>query len=374
MAHIVHIAKWYPPVVGGMERVIEFYADAARSGGHDVTVICCTKGDRPGRTTTSTGVAVERVQSWGIVKSMPISPGLPAVMRRVIPTADIVHFHEPYPFGTLYLLMLRRSRKLVTTWHSDIVKQKLLKPYAEWLQNKLADRTDRIVCTTGRMAASSPVLVGHVDRIRIVPFMIDTAPFDAVRTDQERIVATRWRWGGRFMLGCGRLVSYKGFEFLIDALAGTNMRAVIVGEGPLRTDLEAKARSLGVSEQVVFAGAVDDKTVRDLYCACEFFAFPSATPNEAFGIVQLEAMAAGRPVINTWLPTSVPAVSLDGETGLTVPPRDVAALREAMLQLWTDAPLREKYAAAAVARIRDHFERSRVTGQLLAFYDEVLEA
>ena len=288
-----------------MERVIEFYADAARSGGHNVAVICCTKGDQSGRTTTSTGVVVERAASIGIVNSMPISPGLVAAMRRILPTADVAHFHEPFPLGTLALLLLRQPRKLVTTWHGDIVKQKYLKPYAEWFQSRLADRTDAIVCTTERMAASSPVLRRHTGRIRIVPFMIDTTPFDAVRGDQARIAETQRRWGGRYMLGCGRLVPYKGFGFLIDALAGTDMRAILVGEGPLRDDLEAKARSLGVSDQVVFAGAVDDETLRDLYCACEFFAFPSALQGEAFGIVQLEAMAAGRPVINTWLPTSV---------------------------------------------------------------------
>lgn len=372
MAHIVHLTKWYPPAVGGMERVIEFYADAARSGGHEVTVICCTKGDEQGRTVTATGVVVVRVKSWGILNSMPISPGMLTAMHRILPTADIVHFHEPFPLGTLFLLMLPPPRKLVTTWHGDIVKQKRLKPYAEWLQGKLADRTDAIVCTTDRMAAGSPFLQRYADRIRLVPFMIDLAPFDAVRSDRERLSATRRRWGGRYMLGCGRLVPYKGFEFLIAALEGTEMRAVIVGQGPLQADLEAQAQARGVADQVVFAGAVDDETVRDLYCASEFFAFPSVTQGEAFGIVQLEAMAAGRPVINTWLPTSVPAVSLDRLTGLTVPPRDAVALRDAMHRLWTDAGLRETYAAAALVRVREHFSRSRVVGQLLDFYDDVI--
>jgi rhamnosyl/mannosyltransferase len=375
MAHIVHILKWYPPSIGGIERVAEFCADAARSAGHEVTVIVCEKGEqRAGRTVTSTGVVVERLASWGTFNSMPISPGLPLAMLRILRTADLVHFHEPYPHGTLWLLLLPRPPKLVITWHGDILRQKRLKPYAEWLQSKLADRADAIVCTSERMAPSSTVLQRHVSQIRIVPFMIDMTPFDAIRGLPDRIAATRQRWGGRFVFACGRLIPYKGYDVLIDALAGTDLRVVIVGEGPLLAELEQQARARGVAGQVVFAGAVDDETVRDLYCACEFLVFPSSTQGEAFGLVQLEAMAAGRPVINTMLPTSVPAVSLDGVSGLTVPPRDPAALGEAMLRLWTDPELRERLAAGALARVREQFERSRVIDGLLAFYDDILAA
>jgi glycosyltransferase involved in cell wall biosynthesis len=373
MAHIVHILKWYPPSIGGIERVAEFCADAARGAGHDVTVIVCEKDEqRAGRTVTATGVVVERLASWGVFNSMPLSPGLPLAMLRILRTADLVHFHEPYPHGTLWLLLLPRPPKLVITWHGDILRQKRLKPYAEWLQSKLADRADAIVCTSERMAPGSAVLQRHASQIRIVPFMIDMAPFDALRGQPERITATRRRWGGSFAFACGRLILYKGYDVLIDAMVGTDLRVVIVGEGPLRAELEAQARERGVAEQVVFAGAVDDETVRDLYCACEFLVFPSSTQGEAFGLVQLEAMAAGRPVINTWLQTSVPDVSRDGVSGLTVPPRDPAALRDAMLSLWNDAALREKLAAGALASVRERFERSRVIDRLLAFYDDIL--
>lgn len=371
MTHIVHIARAYPPAVGGVERVVEFLADTARSGGHDVTVICSEEQGQPRRSTTSTGVVVERLPSWFNVGVMPISPGLPAAIHKILATADIVHFHEPYPLATLWLLMLPRPHRLVITWHADIYRQRILKPYAEWVQHRLANRADAIFCTTKRMASTSRFLQHHQGQIKLMPFMIDMAPFDALREGPDRRDAIRQRWGGRYILGFGRLVDYKGFNVLIDALAGTDMRAVIVGKGRLEADLKRQAVERGVADQVVFAGAVDDETGRDLYYACEFFAFPSIQ-NEGFGIVQLEAMAAGRPVINTWLPTAVPDVSLDGITGLTVQPEDVDALRAAMLRLWTDVELREKFAGAALARVREHFESKRVASRVLAVYDEVL--
>ncbi|MBN9088903.1 MAG: glycosyltransferase [Reyranella sp.] len=373
MAHIVHVLKWYPPSIGGIEKVAEFCADAARSAGHDVTVLVCEKdSEKAGRSVTPTGVMVERLRSLGILFSMPVAPGLPFALWRLMRKADLVHFHEPYPAATLSMLLMPKPRRLVITWHGDILRQKRLKPYAEWLQDKLARRADAILATSERMPAGSPVLGRHTDRIRIMPFMIDTTPFDVLRGQTDRIAATRKRWGGRFAFACGRLIPYKGYEVLIDAVSGTDLRVVIVGEGPLRESLLAQAKERGVADQIVFAGAVDDETVRDLYCGCEFLVFPSVTQGEAFGLVQLEAMAAGRPVINTWLMTSVPTVSLDGVSGLTVEPRDPVVLREAMLKLWNDTELRERLGAGALTRIRKVFERSRVLGKLLAFYDDIL--
>lgn len=373
--HIVHVLKFYRPTIGGVERVAEFYTDAARAAGHKVTIlVSANTNESPGRTVLENGAVLIRLRSLGNVMRMPISPSLPFALLKWIYKADIVHFHEPYPHGTLWLWLLPKPYKLITTWHGDVIRQKILKPYVEWLQNRLAARTDALVTTTTRMPQSSAVLSRHLERIRVVTFMIDLAPFDALRGDTEHLAKVRTCYGGRFALACGRLVPYKGYDFLIDAMLGTDMRLVIVGEGPLREVLQARARERDVAGQIQFIGAVDDNTLRDLFCACEFFAFPSSNHGEAFGLVQLEAMAAGRPVINTALPTSVPEVSLHEVSGFTVAPRDTAALRQAMLALWTDGALREKLGAGALARVREKFERTRVMQELLGLYKDVLSA
>jgi glycosyltransferase involved in cell wall biosynthesis len=136
-------------------------------------------------------------------------------------------------------------------------------------------------------------------------------------------------YGERIVLGVGRLIYYKGFEHLVRAMGDVQATALIAGDGPLSGALAAEATRLGVADRVVLLGRVNEADLKACYHACDVFALPSIERSEAFGIVQLEAMACGRPVVNTRLDSAVPHVSLDGLTGLTVPPGDPAALAAA---------------------------------------------
>ena len=172
------------------------------------------------------------------------------------------------------------------------------------------------------------------------------------------------------MLFVGRLVPYKGVDVLLEALSGLNADAVIVGDGPLRPRLEALARELGVSNRVRFLGSVADAELAALYRACHVFVLPSVTRQEAFGVVQLEAMAAGRPVVSTDLGTGVGWVNRHGETGYVVPPRDPVALRDALGRLLADPELQRSMGDAAMRRVRSAFTVERMIDDILALYRE----
>jgi rhamnosyl/mannosyltransferase len=174
------------------------------------------------------------------------------------------------------------------------------------------------------------------------------------------------------VLSVGRLVYYKGFEYLIRAMAAIKGSLIIIGNGPLKAELLRLASRVGISERLTILDQVEDVT--PFYHAADLFVLPSIARTEAFGIVQLEAMAAGKPVINTQLHSGVPFVSQHGITGLTVPPADTAALARAINRLLGDPALRASYGAAARLRTQEEFTVDRMVARTLAIYHHVITA
>ena len=169
------------------------------------------------------------------------------------------------------------------------------------------------------------------------------------------------------MLAVGRLVGYKGFDVLLRAVAGLEVTPVIVGAGPE----EARLRSLA-PPGTVFAGRVPDGDLPAYYHACDVFCLPSVTIAEAFGVVLLEAMACGKPLVTTALPTGVTAVNREGVTGLVVPAGDAGALREALGSLVRDAARRLACGTAARRVVEKEYTAALMADRYLALYREAL--
>ncbi|MGH7880616.1 MAG: glycosyltransferase, partial [Candidatus Binataceae bacterium] len=176
------------------------------------------------------------------------------------------------------------------------------------------------------------------------------------------------------VLGVGRLVYYKGFEHLIRAMARVAGHLLIVGEGPRHLQLERAARVAGVGARVSFLGDLSRDELIATYHAADVFVLPAVARSEAFGIVQLEAMACGRPVVNTRVASGVPFVSIDSETGITVEPGAPEALSAALNLLLDDPELRARYGAAGAQRVRDHFDLATMLDRTLALYRQILGA
>ena len=129
---------------------------------------------------------------------------------------------------------------------------------------------------------------------------------------------------------------------------------------------------LNLADKVIFAGEIQNQNVVPYYHAADLFALASVARSEAFGIVQIEAMAAGLPVVNTGLDSGVPFVSLHQQTGITVPPSDVNALAVAINRLLDDRPLRQRFAAAARVRARNEFSLETMTARTLELYNKII--
>lgn len=365
---VLQVNKYYPPVVGGIEAAVASLAEGLAERSHDIRVIASRQRGL-GRVDRVRGVDVRRVLSLGELASSPVAPTYPLEYRRAAGTADVVHHHLPNPVGVVSALLSGKfDAPVVATYHSDIVRQRAALAAYRPLLERFLDAVDRILVTSPRLRDSSPVLSGFEDKCTVVPLSLDPDRFTAV---PERPSGFPVAPGDRFVLFAGRLSYYKGVEYLVRAAAELDDPVVVAGDGERAADLRRLARELGVGDRVHFLGRVSDAELRYCYEHASVFALPSVARSEAFGLVQLEAMAHGTPVVNTDLPTGVPWVSRDGETGLTVPPRDAEALAEALDRLLSDESLRREYADEAVSRVEREFSRERMVDDVVAVYDEL---
>jgi rhamnosyl/mannosyltransferase len=351
--------------MGGIETHLETLSnELSRSIG--LTVIVANES-RHMRQEKVDGIAVTRLAKLATIKSMPICLDLVAALRSV--RSDIVHLHLPNPAALIAYLMSRRRGPLVLTWHSDLVRQKLLSRLLAPLHRWFVRNATRCIATSPNYVESSKILSVRRDSCRVIPYGIRLERFAAPR---DTIAEVQQQYGPRIVLAVGRLIYYKGFDYLLRAMPQINGKLILIGDGPLRARLERDAAELGVRERVIFAGELDNSELAPYYHAADVFVLPSVERTEAFGIVQLEAMACGKPIVNTRLLTGVPFVSIDGLTGITVPPRDHVSLAKAIPRLLDDAELRARYGAAAIRRVRSEFTAGKMGARTLALYREIL--
>jgi rhamnosyl/mannosyltransferase len=366
---VLHVGKYYPPVPGGMERVLQLLCEAERRQ-VDVRVLVANLG----RTTVREeyrGVPVTRVATLARVGSVALSPALAVELART--RADVTVVHEPNPVALVADMVTRRRGPLVVYFHSEVVRaQWKYRAFYRPFLKRVLDRAAAILVASPAMRDSATQLEGYRDKCVVVPYGIDLYGFEAsadviARADEWRTTLGR----SPLFLFVGRLVPYKGVDVLIRAMAGLDARLAIVGDGPLRPSLEAQAAEAGVAGRVRFLGALTDEQVVALYHACDAFVLPSVTRAEAFGMVQLEAMACGKPVVCTDLPSGVPWVNKHGESGLVVPSGHAGALRSAMSQLAADDTLRAALGAGARQRVEREFTADRMAARTLAVYQDV---
>ncbi|HEX6183260.1 MAG TPA: glycosyltransferase [Pyrinomonadaceae bacterium] len=361
---VLQVGKFYPPHRGGMESHLHALCGELRAS-VDVEVLVAGEGRRTAVEVLDS-VKVTRVGTLFDFAAAPVCPGL---VRRIRDSrADIVHLHWPHPTALLAYLASGHAGRLVLTYHSDVVRQKVLGGLFWPVLRRALERADVVIAASPDYVESSPVLRRFEAKCRVIPFGVPLAQFD--RADAAEVARLRARFGPRIVLGVGRLIYYKGFEHLVRAMKEVDGRLLIVGEGPLRGALEREAERAGVAGRVTFLGHVEDVT--PYYHAADVFALPSVARSEAFGIVQLEAMACGKPVVNTSLDTGVTFVSIGGVTGLTVPPANPAALAAALNTLLEDPSLAARYGRAARSRVEREFDLEEMGRRTLRLYEEVM--
>ena len=274
----------------------------------------------PGPTVADRDGAIE-VKRFGRAVSaakLDYCPDLVADLGKL--EADVLHIHVPNPTMIISLLASRSKHARVVGYHSDAVRQKLRILLFRPLERMAYHGARAILPTSPLYAQGSSFLKTYANRLRVLPLGVDLEPYINPSAEHVREAEKiRSQFQGPLWLGCGRLVYYKGFVNAIRALSRVPGTLALIGKGPERKSLEDEARRLGVEDRVVFLGGLPSHLdIIPYYMAADAFWFPSNERSEAFGLVQVEAMACSCPVINSKIPGSgVPWVSLHEQTGLT---------------------------------------------------------
>jgi glycosyltransferase involved in cell wall biosynthesis len=361
---ILHIYKDYPPILGGIENHVRLLSEGQVAAGHHVTALVTNPAGLQSVETVENGVHVVRAGRLATVASTPLTLALPWRLLRERP--DVVHLHFPYPVGETSQWLLRRGKGTVLSYHSDVVRQASILRFYRPIMTRVLRWVDAILIGSPPMR-NSTYLAPYQDKLQLIPYGI---PLD--RFSRPSLSSVRPPERPFTMLFVGRLRYYKGLDTLIRAMPQVAGRLRVVGIGPMEAEWKALAQDCGVSDRIEWLGEAPDEDLPGLYHQADLFVLPASHPSEAFGLVQVEAMAAGLPVVCTELGTGTTYVNIDGETGTVVLPRDPDALAAAINAMIAYPARRAEMGQAAQARVRREFALDVMVNRVLELYKEVV--
>lgn len=376
---IAHLTATFPPYRGGTGNVCLAQASELVRRGHDTLVITAAHA-AAGREIYG-GVTVVRVRPIARVGNAPLLPGLAATLAG----RELVHLHYPFYGGELAALAAQqRGAALVVTYHQDVILGGLLGA-AEWLLRHTLGRAvlraaERVLFTSHDYAAAShirPLLRGREAQTHALPNGVDPQRFASHRSHADMHTRYHLPAGAPIVLlvaGLDRPHAFKGVTVFLEALAQLPYAAaLIVGDGELRSGYQQHAAALGLRGRVAFAGRVSDGDLPGYYQSAALTVLPSTTMGEAFGLVLLESLAAGTPVVASDLP-GVRTVVDHGRDGLLVLPGDPRVLAGAIgALLSSSAAGRRSWGARGRARAAT-YDWLRVVGDLERVYGEAHDA
>jgi len=385
---VCHLGKYYPPAPGGMESHLQTLARAQASLGAEVDVVCVNHMDRHGKNLTWSRhgatdtlretdgpVRLTRVGRSASFARLDVCPQLNNILRSLDRAdIDILHVHTPNPTMLLALSAVRPDIPTVITHHSDIVRQRILRYALRPFEQMVYRRATTVFATSPAYLSRSNLLKRFASKVRSLPLGVGLqdylTPSAAAHAHAEQL---KREHGPLLWLAVGRCVYYKNFHVAIRALTHVPGKLIIVGHGPEENALKLLAKELGVSDRVIWRNYAPKDELVGAYLAAKALFFPSNARSEAFGLVQVEAMASGCPVINTQIDGSgVPWVSPHHVTGLTVPIDDAHAFADAANRLHQDPELRDRLSKAARLRAVEEFDHIRMGERSLSAYQAAL--
>ena len=370
--NVLHLYKDFFPVLGGIENHIGLLAKRLRAEGVEARVLV-TNTDTRTRHETIAGVPVTKTGRQIKVSSAPISLRFFSEVWRQSRQVDLIHLHAPYPPGEMAQLLVGGGKPFVMTYHSDIVRQKILGTAYAPLLRLVLQRAALIAVSNPMYIESSAFLQRVRSYCRLVHYGIEIARFQKTPQVEAGAQTLRRRFAGRpLLLFLGHLRHYKGVDVLVRAMQGVDAQLLVIGSGPMQAAWQQLTRDEGLADRITFLGEIPDQETLAARYAADIFILPSTNRAESLGIVQLEAMACSLPIICTELGTGTSYVNQHGKTGLVVPPNSAEALTRAINCLLADPKLRAQMGAAGLRRVQQEFSAEAMVRQTISCYQEAL--
>jgi len=360
---VLHVFKTYlPDSFTGIERVIWELAEGAAKRGIDSHVLSLSADPHPGVMRVGHHT-VHKAKLDLYVASTGLSLSLFGQFGRLAAEVDLVHYHFPWPMMDLLHAFGQAKKPSLVTYHSDVVRQRLLSKLYSPLMHRFLGSVDHIVATSQNYLESSKILRRYSRKTSVIPIGIASS---TERPSQKQIEYWQARVGRRFFLFVGAFRYYKGIPFLLEAARATGLPVVIAGKGDLEAEIER-----AMLPNVILVGSVTDADKEALLSLCTAFVFPSHLRSEAFGVSLLEAARAGKAMISCEIGTGTSYININEETGLIVPPGDPIALASAMERIWGNDLLARGMGANARARYHELFSAGQMVESYVSLYRDL---
>jgi len=367
--NVLHFYRTYfPETQGGGEEVIRQICRNTKDKGVVSRVLTLARKPEP-HIVHLPEADVYRYKNNIEVASCGFSLSAVQGFRKLLNWADVVNYHYPYPFADILHCTTGVSKKTVVTYHSDIIRQKILMPIYSPLMHRFLGSVDAIVATSPNYFATSNLLSKFSKKVSVISIGLDNSSYPVL--DDLVMQKTRKKVGEDFFLFIGVLRYYKGLHILIEALKNAKVTAVIAGAGPVERELKGHARKLGL-KNIIFLGFVSDEEKIALIKLSRGIVFPSYLRSEAFGLTLIEGAMYAKPLISTEIGTGTSYVNIHRKTGIVVSPGSSEELKSTMEYLYDNPDVAIRMGAEAKKRYLELFTGERMGKQYTDLYSKLI--
>ena len=361
---VLHLGKLCPPNEGGIELFSFDLLEVLNKKGIKADLLCFDNYTKEDIYNNFKYFACKMNIK---LNSAPLSYDFVKTFQKIANDYDIIHIHSPNPLAEV--LSLFTEKKTIIHWHSDIVKQKVTYQFYKPIQQKILQKAKKIIATSPQYLNTSDQLKDYKDKAVNIPLGLNTKRLEIEDENIEEFKKIKNKIDNKkIVLAVGRLVEYKGFEYLVEAsrFLKDDIVVLIAGGGPLYDHLQNKINNLNLSNKVLLLGRINNVSVfiknSDLFC------LPSISRNESFGLVLVEALYFGKPLVTTNVDGSgMNYVNIHNKTGLVVPSKDPKALAEAINMILSDENLYSRFSKNAKERFKE-FEIDSIADRIINIY------